>query len=379
MPTWIQAGWSEPRAPGATGPSWRDWALTAVIVSSCIAEGVLREEVTWRPLTVALHAALALTLPWRRVHPLRAVALAFGSTALLQSLALARGTDWKAFDTALFLLILPYALLRWASGREVALGLVAIAIAFAVAVPSTERWSEGIGAGLFLLFPAALGVAARYRDSARRHTAEQVRLSERERLARELHDTVAHHVSAIAVQAQAGRVLAGTRPEVPLEALAVIEEAASRALAEMRHIVRALREDEEDAYVPGATLADIERLADEERFPLRVDVVLTGALDDLDATLGSTLHRVVREALTNAARHARGAGAVNVHVTGEGTQVHLHVADDGDTVVAGTGTGFGLRGMRERVTLLGGTLSAGPGHAGGWIVEATLPKRSGSS
>ena len=379
MPTWFQAGWTEPRAPGATGPSWRDWVLTAVITSSCIAEGVLSEEVTWRPLTVALHVALALTLPWRRVHPLRTVTLAFGGTALLQSLALAGGLDWKAFDTALFLLILPYALLRWASGREVALGLAAIAFAFAVAVPSTDRWSEGVGAALFLLFPAALGAAARYRDSARRHAVEQVRLGERERLARELHDTVAHHVSAIAVQAQAGRVLARTRPEVPLETLAVIEEAASRALAEMRHIVRALREDEENACAPGATLSDVERLASEERFPLRVDVVLTGTLDDLDATLGSTLYRVVREALTNAVRHARGARTVNVHVTGESTRVHLHIADDGDTVTVGKGTGFGLRGMRERVALLGGTLSAGPGHAGGWIVEATLPKRSGSS
>lgn len=378
----LETLWNEPRAPGAVAPLWRDWALVTAIVSTSIAEGVLRDDVTWRPLAVGLSVGLALTLPWRRMHPLGTVLLAFGSTAAVQSIALIRGVDWLVLDTTVFLVILPYALLRWASGREVIGGLAAITIAFALAVPDTGGWSEGIGAGLFLLFPAALGASVRYRDSAQRRTTEHVRMRERERLARELHDTVAHHVSAIAVQAQAGRVSAATRPDAPLDALAIIEEAASRTLAEMRHIVRALRENGEDgedgegAHAPGATLADIERLARQDAYPLQIDVTLTGTLDDLDAVLSMTLYRLTREALTNAARHAREASGVSVHVVGEATCVHLRIVDDGDAINSGAGasSGFGLRGMSERVTLLGGNLHAGPGPARGWIVEATLPK-----
>ena len=368
--------WKEPRAPGAAAPLRRDWALAIALVASSVAEGALREELTWRPLAVGLGAALALTLPWRRVCPLETVLLAYGSTAAVQSFALVRGADWSVLDTTAFLVILPYALLRWASGREVIIGLAAIGLAFAVAVPDTPSWSEAIGAGLFLLFPAALGASVRYRDSAQRRATEQLRLRERERLARELHDTVAHHVSAIAVQAQAGRVRADTCPGAPLEALLVIEEAASRTLAEMRHIVRALRDDDEGARATGETLADIERLGRDGVFPLRVEVALAGDLDDLDASLAATLFRVTREALTNAARHARGARAVSVQVRGEPTRVCLRIVDDGELAHTEAGAGFGLRGMRERVALLGGTLHAGPGPSRGWIVETSLPRRA---
>jgi len=385
MPALFETLWNEPRAPGATGPLRKDWVLVGVIVLANLAEGFLSDGMTWRPLSVAVSSALALTLPWRRVHPLAAVLLAFGSTAVVQSAALVRGVDWAGMDTSLFLLILPYALLRWGSGREAIAGLAMIAVAFAVAVPGTQGWAEGIGAGFFLLFPAAVGASVRYRDSAQRRAAEQVRLRERERLARELHDTVAHHVSAIAVQAQAGQAVAATRPDAPLEILAVIEEAASRTLAEMRHIVGALREEGDDgemAPAHGKTLADIERLAREDMSGRRVDIVFTGALDDLDATLGTTLYRLVREGLTNAARHARGARGVSVHVTGEAMQVHLRIVDDGEVAVsdadAVVAAGYGLRGMAERVTLLGGTLRAGPGHPRGWAVDVTLPKRGGS-
>ena len=137
-----------------------------------------------------------------------------------------------------FFLILPYALLRWGSGRESILGFTVMAISFTTAMwMGAHGWAEVLGASLFLLFPAALGASVRYQDSAQRRAAEQVRLREREQLARELHDTVAHHVSAIAIQAQAGRALADTHPDAPAEALATIEEEASRTLSEMRRMV----------------------------------------------------------------------------------------------------------------------------------------------
>ena len=117
----------------------------------------------------------------------------------------------------------------------------------------------------FLLFPAALGASMRYRASSKLRETDQVRLRERERLARELHDTVAHHVSAIAIQAQAGRAVAARDPTPPCDALEIIEEEASRTLAEMRTMVGVLRDGEAPDLAPQRGVADIERLARERR------------------------------------------------------------------------------------------------------------------
>lgn len=186
--------------------------------------------------------------------------------------------------------------------------------------------------GACFTLSAALGAAVRYQDSAQRRAKGQVRIRERERLARELHDTVAHHVSAIAIQAQAGQAVATLHPEAPLEALKVIEEAASRTLIEMRSIVRALRDDGHAERTPAASLADIERLAADDTYPLRIAVTLSGELDDLDTMLASTLFRLTQESVTNAVRHAEGAQSVTVHVTGEPEQVYLSIKDDGNYV-----------------------------------------------
>ena len=372
--------WKEPRAPGAPARVWRDWVLVGLLVPLAIAEGVLSEVVIWRPLTTALTAALMLTLPWRRTQPLLMVTLAFGATAVVQAIAILHGADWKGLDTNIFTLILPYALLRWGSGREMVLGLAVITISFTTAIwISASGWKEVLGACLFLLFPAALGALVRYQDSAQRRAREQVRLRERGELARELHDTVAHHVSAIAIQAQAGRVVAAQRTEAAVEALAIIEEAASRTLLEMRRIVGALRDEGDAAHAPAATLADIERMARDDAFPLRVIVTLTGELDELDTSMQSTLYRLAQEAVTNAVRHTHGAGGVTVRIEGETGRVRLRIDDDGEPITGTADQGFGLRGMTERVTLLGGTLHAGPGETRGWTVEAVLPKHGSVS
>jgi len=386
MSTPFENVWEEPRAPGGAPPRRRDWVLVAVILAASIPEGLWRSDVAWRPLAIGMTVSLALTLPWRRVHPLGTVLATFGGLSVVQLLALARGVDWVVLDTALYTVILPYALLRWGSGREAVCGLAVIALAFVIAVPGVDLLADAIGAGLFLLFPAALGASVRYRHGARRRADDEVRLRERARLARELHDTVAHHVSAIAVQAQAGRAQVANRPHAALEALAVIEEAASRTLSEMRLMVRTLREEgdraeagmqiDADTRTPAGTLADVERLVGQDASGLQIDVTREGPLDDLDAALGVTLHRLTREALTNAARHARGARRVSVRIIGEAACVRLRIVDDGHPVdVPDPRAGFGLRGMTERVALLGGTLQAGPRAEGGWCVEAVLPRR----
>ena len=114
---------------------------------------------------------------------------------------------------------------------------------------------------LVVLVAAALGASVRYQDKARVRGLDRVKLLEREQLARELHDTVAHHVSAIAVRAQAGRVVAPSDPAAALDALVVIEEEASRTLAEMRAMVGALRQGEEPDLAPQRGVADLSRLA----------------------------------------------------------------------------------------------------------------------
>lgn len=206
---------------------------------------------------------------------------------------------------------------------------------------------------------------------------EQVKSEERVLLARELHDTVAHHVSAIAVQAQAGRALAATSPSSPLEALEVIEVEASRTLAEMRAMVRVLRNEAPADYAPQPGVADLERLSGASPTGPRVEVTVSGDLAALPRAIDAAVFRIAQEAVTNALRHARNATLVDVRVAGDQSTVSLAVRDDGDT---GPGdpdpdAGFGLTGMVERALLLGGTCRAGPCPAGGWAVVATLPRR----
>ena len=241
-------------------------------------------------------------------------------------------------------------------------------------LPSGTPWGEVVGGLLFLLFPAALGASVRFRVAAERRARDQVRLRERERLARELHDTVAHHVSAIAIRAQAGKALAAQNPDAPLDALEVIESAASHTLTEMRRIVRALR-SEGDAVSEGlGSIADIQRLAEQGTPSLDIEVQLTGELSQLDAALENTLYRITQESITNTVRHAQHADSLTVNIHGGVQEVHLRVQDNGRAPGRSKASGFGLLGMMERAVMLGGRFSAGPGETRGWVVDVVLPR-----
>ena len=198
---------------------------------------------------------------------------------------------------------------------------------------------------------------------------------EREQLARELHDTVAHHVSAIAIRAQAGRALAPSRPEAAVDALEVIEEAASRTLVDLRALVGTLRDGDEAALAPQRGVLDVQRLAHGPRDGPRVDVQLTGDLDDLPPLVGAAIYRIAQESVTNAVRHASHATRIDVRVTGHDDCVRLIVRDDGDAVSSAPdrSSGYGLVGMSERAALLGGTLESGAADSG-WMVTAVLPR-----
>ena len=228
---------------------------------------------------------------------------------------------------------------------------------------------------MFLLFPAALGASVRFRTTYRLREMDQVKLREREQLARELHDIVAHHVSAIVIRAQAGRVVAASHPDAAVAALEVIEEEASRTLAEMRLMVGALRQAEEPDLAPQRGVADIERLARGAGDSPPVAVHLSGDLDDLRPSVGAALYRLAQESITNAVRHARHATRIDVRVVGDEQCVRLTVSDDGDAGSLGASpSSYGIAGMTERAKLLGGALEAGPSLDRGWTVDAVLPR-----
>jgi signal transduction histidine kinase len=255
------------------------------------------------------------------------------------------------------------------------LGGVLILAAFALSAVTdhTPAVDQVVGFA-FLLLPAVIGAAVRFRATARERQLDRVRSRERERLARELHDTVAHHVSAMVIRAQAGRVVAGADPAAAVEALEGVEEEGARTLEEMRAMVAALRDGGAGAELaPPAGVADLQRLVRAPGGRLRIDLRLDGELDALPPAVDAAVYRIVQESVTNAMRHAVDATEVVVRVTGEPQRVRVTVRDDGARA-GRCREGYGLAGLRERAALLGGQLRAGPGAEQGWHVEAELPR-----
>ncbi|MEV5967674.1 histidine kinase [Kribbella sp. NPDC051952] len=367
---------AESRAPHPPRRVWRDWVLFAGLTTAIVLEGVLRDDVVARPVAVAVGVGTVLALMWRRTQPLAVVAAVFGVLIVTSTAVLISGSAPFGLDTMVCVVLLPYSLVRWGSGREIGTGLVIVVLALVLGIASDfPGWVEAVVGSMFLLFPATLGAAARYRWTARVRELDQVRLREREQLARELHDTVAHHVSAIVIRAQAGRAVAATRPDAAVDALAIIEAEGTRTLAEMRTMVGVLRDDGTAALAPQPGIGDLERLARSVDGRTRVEVEVSGDLEDLGPAVEAAIYRIAQESITNAVRHARQATRIDVRVTSYDDTVQLTVRDDGEaTSAARNPLGYGLVGMTERATLLGGSFAAGPGSDRGWIVDVVLPR-----
>jgi signal transduction histidine kinase len=365
----LRALWTEPRPSNVPVRVWRDWALVGVVVAAAVLEGLLRADVPWRWVQVVATAGLATTLLWRRTQPLAMVVVGIGGCTVVQVAV----NGALSLNTLAALLILPYALFRWGSGREALLGsTVGLAAVLVSAQVHSQRLSDVVGGLVVLVTTMALGMAMRYRTTARQREIEQVRLRERESIARDLHDTVAHHVSAIAVRAQAGLAVAGQDANAAVDSLRVVESEATRALAEMRAMVRVLREGDQVDLAPTPELDQLRDLARQSRLPVEVSV--TGDLAAVPTAVGTAIYRLAQESVTNALRHARNATRVWVAVAVSSSAVRLEVSDDGDPAPAVAQTaGYGLAGMAERASLLGGRLQAGPGQTRGWTVIAVLP------
>ena len=206
-------------------------------------------------------------------------------------------------------------------------------------ITDSENVSDVVGGIIVMSLPVALGVSIRLRSTVRVQRLDQAKMHEREQLARELHDTVAHHVSGIAIQAQAGRFLASTGSlDGAASALAVIEEEASRALAEMRSMIGLLRAgDRSPEMAPQRGIADITRLASGTRPDgPQIYVELAGDLDHLRPAVEAAVYRMAQESITNVVRHARHATHVEVRVCGDADAVRLTVCDNGDASQVGS-------------------------------------------
>ncbi|GIJ59379.1 sensor histidine kinase [Virgisporangium aurantiacum] len=242
---------------------------------------------------------------------------------------------------------------------------------------------------------AAGGAAVRRREERRRQRAtersaaatllEYAARGERARIARELHDVVAHHITMIALQADAARLATPGMPPEGARRLTAIGDTARTALTEMRRLMGVLREDVDTEPVerhPQPGLRQLYALLDEVRDAGTggVRLIVSGPVEPLDHGIELTAYRIVQEALTNARRHAPGA-AVDVELRFGDGEVRVRVFDNGPGPpvaddAAGHAAGHGLAGMRERAAMVGGKVTAGPGPGAGFLVEAVLPTKS---
>jgi len=218
-------------------------------------------------------------------------------------------------------------------------------------------------------------------EHEREENARRAVFDERVRIARELHDVVAHHVSMMGIQAGAARVVLGRDPVMATEALAGIETSSRQAVLELHQLLGFLRqEDDPDDLAPQPSLGQVHSLAanmsDSE---LTVEVSVEGEQRPLAPTVDVSAYRIVQEALTNTLKHA-GASRADVHLRYWPGELELEIIADGHGVADPSSTlgGLGLIGMRERASLHGGQLTAGPAAGGGFAVRVKLPTPDGA-
>jgi signal transduction histidine kinase len=204
--------------------------------------------------------------------------------------------------------------------------------------------------------------------------AERAVAEERQRIARELHDVVAHSVSVMTVQAGAVRRLLRADQERERQALETVEATGREALTEMRRLVGLLRQQGAmPEFAPQPSMSAVDLLVGTIREAgLPVELAVEGEPQELAPGLDLSAYRVIQEALTNALKYA-GPASAWVTVRWKQGELELEIANDGRSEPGGDGVGHGLAGLRERVALVGGSLESGPRTGGGFVVKATLP------
>jgi signal transduction histidine kinase len=361
-------------------------ALTVACAASLAGQGLLARPDAW--LTSASVLASAALLGWRRHRP---VPLAIAVGALMAFPTFTRyasaidSTDNFGVAQVVTVFLFAYALGADVPWRWSLLGLAPLTAGFALTAGEFNPLAEMLTVGPWL---AGLAVASRRRAEARLEgrayelerereifAVHSVRY-ERARIARELHDIVAHSVSLMVVQAGAGEHLARQDPARAAEAFDSITDAARQAEAEIARLVELL--DTSPPAVPSAGLRIVDELVRRVRASgLAISCQFSGDSDDLSEMVAQTAYRLVQESVTNAIKHAPGA-PIDIMVRGRTDAIEIEIADrpgaGARSGLEGAGGGHGLAGMRERVARCGGTFAAGPTPDLGWRVAARLPR-----
>ena len=347
----------------------------------------------------AFLVAACLPLLIRRPHPVAALAAVFTVQAAWID-AYYSGPQQPPFEPFVAGIVVCFALGFHGGRRGLRIGVAAFAaivavgtaIAYATGDPSLGNglpaviwWLAAIGIGRGLHERQALVDLLRDRtarlESDRERDLAEAAMEERARIARELHDVIAHAVSVMVVQAGAERRMLDASQARTAEALVTIERSGREALGELRRLLGVLRaRDRSEKLAPQPGLAGLpDLIADARGAGQMVDCRVEGGPLALPAGLDLTAYRIVQEALTNARKHAPGA-RTEVRLRWRPTELQIEVVDDGPGRSSrSNGTGHGLIGMRERAALYGGTLAAAPGRAGGFHVRAQLPiERNGT-
>jgi signal transduction histidine kinase len=375
------------RGPFARWPRASD-AILAVLVflaSAMVTEGpgdsLVIRPVGSVPVAVLLVTAVAgATLWWRRREPLAVLGVAVAGWAVLLAT--------REYDLGLLVLVALYGVGRYEP--RVRLGLVGLGAAMAVLVAEglvrSTAWGETVfGVGVqFLVWYVGRQVRLRGERAVQRHRHREAEVrrivaEERTHIARELHDVVAHQVSMMTVQAGAAQAVAATDPEAASRAMAAVELAGRQALNELRHLLGVLRPDAGSPsgrhdVGPQPGLTDLPRLVDQVR-AAGLDIEVRDNLrGPLPIRVQLSAYRIVQEALTNVLKHGGPGTRAEIRLGEDGTDVTIEVLDD---AVPGPArpraAGHGIIGMRERATLLGGSLDTGPRPDGGFRVVARLP------
>jgi signal transduction histidine kinase len=385
------------------GAMWRRWLdspahdvtvavlLTAVVLVGAYGEAhptqpadriVSGHPVPHTPAAAFLLVVIAgLVLAARRWYPLAVLAVSLTAVAIFSLLGYVNGAALLLPVAAL------YAAARVGSVRRAVIAAAATLVTLMAATGAGNPF--GVAGGGFELIPGLIAAAlfaglavsnrrayiasieALAEDDARRRVDE-----ERLRIARELHDVVAHTMATINVQAGVAAHVLGDRPDAAAEALQSIKIASKEGLRELRAILNVLRQaDEADSTQPAPGLAQIDALiTGTARAGLATSLVRAGNARPLPAAVDLAAYRIVQESLTNAIRHA-GTAAATVSLTYDGAELRIDVTDTGRGTPAGAahGGGHGIAGMRERAASVAGSLEAGPAPGGGYRVTARLP------
>ncbi|MFE6331804.1 sensor histidine kinase [Streptomyces sp. NPDC057806] len=384
-------------------PTWVDgfWAVFLfgiTVVSGVVQQEVERVDYPIAAVPIALLLSLVIALRRRMPEKMLVLAIALGVAQLVLDVetmpanfamlvitytVAANGTRW-ASRTALGvgLCAAPLAQLRWPENESSALGTVAIMIF--TSVPFALAWVLGDSIRTRRAYFAQLEERASRLEKEREAQAKVAVAAERARIARELHDVVAHNVSVMVVQADGAAYVLDAAPDQAKKALETISSTGRQALAEMRRLLGVLRTGEHQEggeYVPQPDVEQIDELVQQCRTSgLPVDFKVEGTPRPLPSGVELTAYRIVQEALTNTRKHGGPNAGASVRLVYFDDGLGLLVEDDGKGAPhelyeegGADGQGHGLIGMRERVGMVGGTLDAGPRPGGGFRISALLP------